>query len=249
MDVTVHGGRYKASVLPGLSVFTAALGRGPFTVGEVNCKGKFMWWCLTPCWTLWCTYGMSGQWSTQQDKHCAVSVGYVDGAVYFNDPRHFGTLRFVCDPDGERTQAKLDSLGPDMLSDPPDDDLFLKRIWGKPDRTIAEALMDQSCVSGVGNYIKAESLYLAELSPHRRCGDLKPSELTRLRQQITNVMKASYNTGGATISTYRNPDGSKGQAQRRFVVYGNSHDPMGNPVVKEATKDGRTTHWCPTVQH
>jgi formamidopyrimidine-DNA glycosylase len=73
-------------------------------------------------------------------------------------------------------------------------------------------------------------------------------EIERLRTQIINVMKASYNNSGATFRTYRNPDGTEGGMQRRFVVYGNQTDPLGNPVVKEETKDGRTTHWVPTVQ-
>lgn len=108
--------------------------------------------------------------------------------------------------------------------------------------------MDQSVISGVGNYVKAEALYLAELSPHRTVGSLTLAETDVLHQQIINVMKAAYNTGGATFSTYRNPDGSRGNAQQRFVVYGNKVDPLGNPVIKEETRDGRTTHWCPTIQ-
>ena len=249
------GGRYANEPPIGMHELNEALKTRSMRIEEVNCKGKFMWWCFRPGWTMWCTYGMSGQWTTQRpDKHCALTAWIDDGngsgllALNFRDPRHFGTLKFIHEPGGEQTQKKLDGLGPDMLNDPPDVEQFKKRLARRAKKTLAEALMDQSVVSGVGNYIKAEALYLAELSPHRIVNETSDAELERLRQQITNVMRASYNTGGATFSTYRNPDGSRGSAQRRFVVYGNRTDPMGNPVVKEATLDGRTTHWVPAVQ-
>lgn len=219
-------------------------------VQKVDVRGKFMWWEVSfpnaKRWWVWITYGMSGQWSTHESKHSAFGVQLAgDKRLYFNDPRHFGTLRFI-DDEAEHLR-KLRSLGPDMLSSPPDEATFERRLQKRPTRTIGEVLMDQSVVSGVGNYIRAEALYLAEVSPHRKVITLTSPEMSRLRQQLINVMQASYRTGGATFSSYRNPDGSKGEAQRRFVVYGNPTDPMGNAVVKEDL-GGRTIHWVPEVQ-
>jgi len=261
------GGRYKDNPPEGmvelLTFMQDRLTRlgadGHVLIKSVSCKGKFMYWTLRPDWTVWCTYGMSGQWSTQRDdKHCSIELCHRpdrtgilggEGYLFFNDHRHFGTMKFVNDPDGSKTQKKLDSLGPDMLSDPPDDTTFRDCLLKHKDQTLAEVLMNQGVISGVGNYIKAEALYLSELSPHRTVTSLTIGECNRLRQQITNVMKASYNNSGATFRTYRNPDGAEGGMQRRFVVYGNQTDPLGNPVVKEETKDGRTTHWVPAIQH
>ncbi len=266
-------GRYVEHPPDGFKEFVKELEeRGPCKVTEVTCKGKFMWWTLDFArrmvgpergeqpWHLWITYGMSGQWSPEETKHAGFGIYYSDtGAtqdaeghfiqppsLYFNDQRHFGTLKFV--HSDEQHQKKLATLGPDMLSAPPEPIDFVNCLLQKSDKTLAEVLMDQSVISGVGNYIKAESLYLAELSPHRAVSSLTAVELIQLRQQIINVMRASYNTGGATIRTYRNPDGSEGEAQRRFCVYNHKTDPLGNPVVKEETLDGRVTHWVPSVQ-
>ena len=261
------GGRYKDAPPEGMvELLTFMQERltkhgadGHVLIEEVNCKGKFMYWSLRPGWTMWCTYGMSGQWSTtRDDKHCSIELCHRtnrtgimggEGYLYFNDHRHFGTVKFLHEPDGVLTQKKLDSLGPDMLSDPPDEQKFRVALNRRNQRTLAEVLMDQSVISGVGNYVKAEALYLSELSPHRVVCELSSIEIERLRTQIINVMKASYNNSGATFRTYRNPDGAEGGMQRRFVVYGNQTDPLGNPVVKEETKDGRTTHWVPAIQH
>lgn len=256
--VEILGGRYADKHPEGMQDLLTALKTTEATVDSVNVKGKFMWWALTlkdgTDWYVWCTYGMSGQWTTHSpdDKHFHVRVwtdkhdGSALQALHFRDPRHFGTLKFVNDK--KKMQRKLNSLGPDMLAAPPSTIEFGVRLNRRKNKTIAEALMDQSVVSGVGNYIKAESLYLAEISPHRVVDTLTGPEREQLRQQIINVMGASYNTGGATISTYRNPDGTKGGMQRRFAVYNHSTDPMGNPVIREETKDGRTTHWVPLIQ-
>lgn len=253
-------GRYALESPEGFNEFVEDISKkGAPRIKEVNVKGKFMWWRMNfPCehenWHLWTTYGMSGQWLTQEGKHTSFGIYCNESGVavlpydtlYFNDSRHFGTLKFV-KGDGALFK-KLASLGPDMLNDPPTTQEFVDRLLKKPNKTLAEVLMDQSVISGVGNYVKAEALYLAELSPHRLVDSLLVAEMARLRQQIINVMKASYNTGGATLSTYRQVDGKKGAAQSRFVVYGNKTDPMGNPVIKEETLDGRTTHWVPAVQ-
>jgi len=260
------GGRYtEDNPPPGFPPLLATMKKGAIPrVTEVNAKGKFMWWQLEhkdQTTFVWITYGMSGQWHRDSNKHTAFGIYFAPqndvfdrlgnfiqpDTLYFNDPRHFGTIHFVQDP---RThEKKLASLGPDMLSNPPDERQFRVELLRKNQKTLAEVLMDQSVISGVGNYVKAEALYLAELSPHRIICELSTLEIERLRLQIINVMRASYNTGGATIRTYRNPYGAEGGAQRRFAVYGNQTDPMGNPVVREETKDGRTTHWVPAIQH
>lgn len=210
-----------------------------------------MWWRIAVGkteWSLWITYGMSGQWTLEKTKHSAFEIVFSPKSekLFFNDPRHFGTLKFVKGP--EALSKKLASLGPDMLSNLPTAQEFTERLDRRADKTVVEALMDQSVVSGVGNYVKCESLFFAEISPHRVVDTLTARERERLRQQIMAVMQASYATNGATFSTYQNPDGSKGNASSRFVVYGNKTDPIGNPVIREETKDGRTTHWVKEIQ-
>lgn len=262
-SVAAVGGRYATNPPVGTDDFIRDMwvdGRNDTKVESIDVKGKFMHWRFTNGWALWCTYGMSGGWETTRDpKHCAFELYHRYGGpglvledcvpgLYFNDQRHFGTLKFVKDPTGGLTKKKLGTLGPDMLNDPPDARAFSDRLNGRLDRTIAEALMDQSVVSGVGNYVKAESLYRARLSPHRRVSSLTLPEKELLRSSILDVMRSAYLAGGATIATYRQVDGSSGGAQRRFAVYGHDKDPLGNPVTNETTLDGRTTWWVPILQ-
>ena len=100
--------------------------------------------------------------------------------------------------------------------------------------------MDQSVICGVGNYVKADSLWLAKINPHSSVSDLSDLELERLNNSIQEVLKESYRTGGATIRTYQNLDGEKGEYASRFLVYNRKVDSEGNKVIREQTADGRT---------
>lgn len=256
-------GRYARKLPEGFQELQRLVDRdGGFRVFNVDVKGKFMWWELgfgklnEPTWWMHCTYGMSGRWERYLSrlKHVAALLrysrssgfAYTEGKLAFVDTRHFGTLKFVND----KTQhdKKLASLGPDMLGEPPTIGNFIDIMKQRPNLTLPEALMNQSIVSGVGNYVKAEALYLAQLSPHRKVTSLSDEEFTVLRDQIINVMQRSYVNKGATIQTYKTADGTPGEAQFQFNVYGRKHDAAGNEVIKEETLDGRTTHWVPKVQ-
>lgn len=206
-------------------------------------------------WYLHCTYGMSGGWYTYANKHTAFSIRYnASGtpitrdtmSLFFNDPRHFGTLRFVRGKDPH--DKKLGSLGPCILGPRIDPVLFAEKVIGKRSRTIAEALMDQSVVSGCGNYLKAEVLYRSGVSPWRLVEDITPEEYVGLCRDLWDAAAESYRSQGATISTYRTPDGHEGTTQFNFRVYSRKSCPSGHEVAREETPEGRTSHWCRTCQ-
>lgn len=226
-------------------------------VQEVAVKGKFMWWLLKfpgeeEEWFLWTTYGMSGQWSSRETKHLAFGVQYraeinsVDQELFFNDPRHFGTIKIVR---GSRLhEDKLRTLGPDILNSPPNIEIFRKNLLKKPARSICETLMDQSCVSGCGNYLRAEILYDCRIDPWRPVESLLPEEYESLHESTLRITRQSYLSQGASIKTYRNVDGSSGSTQFDFKVYGKRQDPAGNEVVRRQDAGGRMMHWCPNLQ-
>jgi DNA-formamidopyrimidine glycosylase len=250
-------GRYKSKPIEGLQQFKEET--HPLTIESIDVKGKFMWWTLKnekTTWYLWCTYGMSGQWTPVHDKHTAFILQYNDSGIkitrdwqtlYFVDPRHFGTIKFISDP--KVHQKKLASLGPDVLSDTPmTPELFAERLLGKPNRVISEALMDQSTLSGVGNYMRAEALWLAKVNPWKPVVELTSQQLLDLYESTLSVARNSYESGGATIHTYKGVAGEEGTYSSRFVVYGRQHDADGNEVLREQDSNGRTVHWSPIRQ-
>lgn len=219
------------------------------TVESVDTKGKFMYWTLSDKWCLMNTFGMTGQWSPIVGKHpCFVIEFEDDSKIYFNDPRHFGTIQISWNP--QALIDKLNALGWDPLKVGMDEK-WINYVNNKLDRLakpIGQVLMDQGIFAGVGNYIRAEALYLAKMSPWRQANLVKKDEIVSLCQAIVNVMNDSYAHQGATILTYKDAYGAEGKYSSCFKVYGHKKDPLGNPIVKENTPDKRTIHWCPAVQ-
>lgn len=216
-------------------------------VEDVNVKGKFMYWTFSGDWYMFCTYGMTGQWSETMGKHPCFCVEFSDGtSLYFNDPRHFGTIRFVHGKD--HLTGKLKSLGWDPFTGFGDKDFNFVKENIDSRCSLAQLLMDQSIFAGVGNYIKSEALYLAKLSPHRSGDSLSDNEIYELCQSIMSVMQTSYQHQGATLSTFKTPYGEEGKYSTLFKVYGCKADPLGNKIIKETLADKRTTHWVPQVQ-
>jgi len=248
-DIEIVSGRYaKGKPFQGYNDMSFEI---PLKVAKVSCKGKFIYFFFDDMSSLWCTLGMSGAWQSYSTKHTRVIITTSDNQkLYFNDIRNFGTLKYV-NSVSELT-TKLASLGTDVLGEFDSFEKFrsefVKGITKKPKKTIAENLMNQSLVSGVGNYLKAEILYHAEVSPHRIVSSLTDTELYSLALFSQLIAKKSYESGGATISTYRNSNGEKGLYSRRFAVYNQKYDLEGNEVIKETTKDKRTTHWVPSIQ-
>jgi len=221
----------------------------PARVTSVDTKGKFMWWTFksgVDAWRMWCTYGMSAQWSRNSTKHTAATISFESNSIHFNDPRHFGTLKFVYDE--EEHKEKLATLGPDVLEPGLSADLFAQKVLNKPVRTIAEALMDQKTISGCGNYMKSECLFRGGISPWRPVTDISSEEYVKLHRHVCDVAAESYSSQGASIKTYRTVDNEKGTTQFNFQIYSRKTCTVGHSVLREETPDGRTSWWCSICQ-
>jgi DNA-formamidopyrimidine glycosylase len=243
--IEVHVPRYGEKQMRGeVEAFMAAL---PLQIESVQCKGKFIYFILEGGWTVWNTLGMSGTWRQRKMPNTMLTFHTSSGKMHYKDARRFGTFRFSSSP--EELEAKLSSLGPDMLAEDVTDEDFTAQMRRYPRRTVVQSLMDQKVVSGVGNYIKAEALYRAGISPHRVNSTLTDDELRLLNTEVKWVIRASYASRGARILTYELPDGSTGEYNFQFQVYRQSHDPDGHVVIREETRDKRTTHWVPERQH
>lgn len=221
---------------------------------DVNTKGKFMYWSFDSGHYMFCTYGMTGQWSPTISDHPCLVLNYVSNPnedrkqIYFNDIRHFGTIQFT--DNKQKLDKKLKSLGWDPLDHGfTDEDLkFIKRKCSRTKKPIGEILMKQSIFAGVGNYIRAEALYLAKISPWRQSDVMSTAGIQTLCNSIVEVMKDSYRMKGATILTYKDPFGARGEYSSCFKAYRQKTDPTGNLIMKKNTADGRAMYWCPAIQ-
>ena len=244
-NLSVVSGRYTRKPIDNINNPNWRL---PLFLESVNCKGKFIYFCFKGDVFFFNTLGMTGMWSNSESKYSRIKLEFEgeSSPLYYNDMRNFGTFKIALTK--KDLDRKLKSIGPDFLKDSWSPADFYSILKNKPNKTITEFLMDQKNVSGIGNYLKAECLYEAKISPHRFCNNISTEESNRLFDACKRIIKLSYQTGGATIQNYRKPNGKKGLYSQRFAVYNQKTSPCGNEVIKEKTLDKRTTHWVPKVQ-
>jgi len=190
--------------------------------------------------------GLEGSFRLTPGNNTGLAIEFENRMIYYDDSRRFGNFYLI-----HRNQLPeiMKDVGPDYLKGEVSLELFVNVIHNPKLalKQICWFLMEQKYLSGNGNYIKADALYLACISPYRLLSSLSDQDLINLYNAILKVTLESYHAKGKTIATYRNIDGSPGLYVN--CCYGLSNDINGYPIVTCTLSDKRTTHWCPTLQH
>ncbi|MER7167760.1 DNA-formamidopyrimidine glycosylase family protein [Micromonospora sp. NPDC000207] len=133
------------------------------------------------------------------------------------------------------------SLGPDLLGADWDPAEAVRRLAAGPEVTVAEALLDQRNLAGVGNLYKCEVLFLRGVWPWTPVGAV--ADLPGLVGLAHRLLAA--NRGRWTQST----TGSLHRGQTSWV-YGRRAQPCrrcGTAIAKRELGE-RVTYWCPVCQ-
>ena len=149
----------------------------------------------------------------------------------------------------------LSKLGPDLLDKDVSDTQLVEHISsGRFDRrALKHLLLDQSFLSGIGNYLRSEILFEANLHPDTRLGKLsqaKKSELALISRKITERALAQ---NGITID-YEIAENLKleGLTKRQYRHWVFTRD--GNPcrrcgsTIIHTRVGGRRLDFCPSCQ-
>lgn len=174
------------------------------------------------------------------------------GRIYFNDSRKFGSfsihknLSELMKKNGPCLFAA--SMGKYDINTMISSKGATLEIWlcslnnGRiRDKPICEFLLEQKHVSGVGNYIRAECLYLAKIHPERKLRDLRDEEKIFLYEKILEVIYLSWKSKGPSSGYI---EGGCFALQ----VYSRESDPLGNPVETYSDSKNRTVHYVPNIQ-
>ena len=249
-DMTILSGRYQKKKPEGLTKFKKAL---PLKVIGVSSRGKFMWISLDGGYDLWFTFGLTGMWSREKSKHSRIKLVVDDEDYYFSDTLSYGTIKISQDKNA--LLAKIQSLTPDFLQDS-----FDLRSIKQYDEPVIKLLNNQTKIgSGLGNYLTAEILYRAKISPHRLGSKLSPKQISDLEYWIKYVTKIAYLNKDLGYMDKIDPEITdikrrnyhpeiKPTTDFEFLVYKRKTDPKGNKVKAEQILPGRTTYWVPAVQ-
>jgi endonuclease VIII len=135
-----------------------------------------------------------------------------------------------------RSDSRLRSLGPDVLSAEFDPEAGVARLRGADQsRQVGEALLDQHVLAGIGNIYKSEGCWSARVDPWQSLACLGDDELRRLVIETAALMRYGVETGRTPHSIYRRA--------------GRPCPRCGAPVRARGQGDAnRRTYWCESCQ-
>jgi endonuclease-8 len=197
----------------------------------------------------WHIYRPDERWRKRaRDMRVLVATSdYV--AVGFNIP----VAEFVKSSELARHQP-VASLGPDALSDSFNRDEAVRRLRSRATSTIADALINQQLLAGLGNVLKCETLFACGVDPFATVERLSDERLGQLVDTGRRLLQANVRgtaTGLGVDTKVRTTTGRDNPAERLWV-YGRARLPCrrcGTPVnVRKHGLDARLTYWCPTCQ-
>lgn len=136
-------------------------------------------------------------------------------------------------------------LGPDLCAADPDLDEAVRRmaVIPEPGTTIAEVLVDQRVVAGIGNVYKSEVCFGRGLDPFTPIERVDPAQRRALVELAARLLRRNLTTTRRT--TVEGPGGG-------VHVYGRQRQGCrrcATPIrmVRHGAQ-GRSTYWCPTCQ-
>lgn len=218
------------------------------TVQGIHRRGKYICISLEDSLFLVVHLRMTGRMyfsdsAVGDDRWVRVSLKLGNGQhLIFSDARRFGRVTLHDSLDFLETK-----LGPEPLDI---EAAHFRKILRGSKRAVKAFLLDQAKIAGVGNIYADESLFMAGIRPTRPVDKLKPAEREKLGECVQIALSKGIDHEGASINWYRKPDGTEGESQDNFLVYGRGGEPCytcGTAITKIVVGQ-RGTHYCHNCQ-
>jgi endonuclease-8 len=144
----------------------------------------------------------------------------------------------------------------DLLSEEFDAEAALGRLMARPHEALADALLDQTVLAGIGNVFKSEICFVQGLHPFRAVGTLTREEAAATVASAQKLLKANVlEDSGDLIVTYRGQQRRTTHASdpgASLWVYGRAGEPCRRcgELIRRRIQgaDARVTFWCPRCQ-
>ena len=150
-----------------------------------------------------------------------------------------------------RRHDELRRLGPDLLADDFDGVEAIRRIRERTGSEIADVLLNQRVLAGIGNVYKSEILFACGVSPFAKVEVLADEQISCLVSTARRFLTANVSEKPTTYTGFRRTT-RRANPKERLWVYGRAGDPCrkcGTPISMRAQgRDARLTYWCSTCQ-
>ena len=195
---------------------------------SADSQGKNLLLCFEPSLVLVSHLMMRGRWRMRALSEPADEPGQpwlrITGSTHEATQWNGPVLRLG--------RERLRRLGPDVLAEPaPIAALVVSLRGAAQERAIADVLLDQRVVAGVGNFWRSELLFAARIDPVTPLNALSDADLRSLMELTTTSMAEGRPAPG---------------------VYRRTHRPCrlcGTTIVsRRLGEHARNVYWCPSCQ-
>src|SRR6478752_5315729 len=170
----------------------------------------------------WHIYRPGERWQrSRRDMRVLIATSDFE-AVGFSIP----VAEFIRGRDLER-HDELRRLGPDVLSDVFSPEEAIRRLRQRADTPVADAILNQRVLAGLGNVYKSEVLFMCRVNPFVHVRMLDAATLTSVVDTATRVLKANVSDILAPMTTYSGLRRTTGRdaPKERLWVYGRARLP------------------------
>jgi len=166
--------------------------------------------------------------------------------MILNDSRKFGFIDITKTKE-LFSKKYISNLGIDALSRKLNAKYFYKKV-NKSNVDIKQILLNQNIISGIGNIYASEILFDARISPFEKGCNLTIIQIGSLITSIKKIIRKAITFGGSSIRDYRASDGTIGNFQLNFKVYGKVKKKIYHYRIIKTIQHGRSTYYCPELQ-
>lgn len=250
--------RFETALAPLASVDddTPVAGR---TVEKVESRGKWLLLHFSGDLILATHMLMSGSWHIYRSgerwhrgrREMRAVIGTAEfEAVAFNVPiAKFYTARTLA------RNSAIPKLGPDLLDAAFAAGEAKARLLARGEEEIANMLLNQRVIAGLGNVYKSEVLFACGVHPFRRVSTLTAAEVDCIVERAKRFLEANVKDGaGSGMVTYTGLRRTTRAADpgARLWVYrrqGKECRRCGTAILMRRQGPGaRSTYWCPACQ-
>ncbi len=198
----------------------------------------------------WHIYRTGERWRRGRREMRAVIATAEFEAVAFNVP----VAKFYTERTLARSSA-VPALGPDLLGQSFDAEDAAARLLARGDEEIANVLLNQRVMAGIGNVFKSEICFACGVHPFRLVRSLTRVEVDCILERSRRFLEANVRDGVEDgIVTYTGARRTTGAADpgARLWVYGRRGKECrrcGTTILMRKQGPGaRSTYWCPQCQ-
>lgn len=225
------------------------------TIICVRRRSKYLIWDMNNDYSLYIHLGMSGRLGrfhseTVFEPHTHIIFELESQRqIRYRDPRRFGFVG-VYRTEYLNQHPRFRDLGVEPLSGDFHGTFFFQRTSGSS-RCIKTLIMDSKIVTGIGNIYANEALFHSKLIPDRPADTLSKQECRTLVDSAKQILQKAIQSGGTTLSDFRNAQGEPGYFQQDLYVYQRAGLPckLCKTEIQYIKLSGRSSFFCPECQN